>query len=90
MEILSKWFETNLIDRVVEILDRYFERRLELERSWRTCGLVPRKKLMDDLEIGTTTLHQWENAGLKRYQPPFERASKIYYKETDVERFLSL
>lgn len=90
MEVLSKWFETNLIERVVEILERYFDKRFELERNQRTCGLVSRKKLMDDLGIGTTTLNQWESAGLKRYQPPFERASKIYYKETDIERFLSM
>ncbi|WP_449461357.1 XRE family transcriptional regulator [Streptococcus suis] len=86
----SRWFELNLIDSVVSVFERYLDRRLEKESEHLTCGLVTRQKLMKDLDLKDETLRKWEEAGLRRYQPPFEKTSKIYYKETDIERFLTV
>ncbi|HEM4129033.1 XRE family transcriptional regulator [Streptococcus suis] len=86
----TRWFELNLIDKIVAVVENYLTRRLEKEFEHLTCGLVTRQKLMKDLDLKDETLKKWEDAGLKRYQPPFEKTSKIYYKETDVERFLTV
>ncbi|HFI0587195.1 TPA: XRE family transcriptional regulator [Streptococcus suis] len=86
----SKWFELNLIDRLVSAFESYLARRLEKESEHLTCGLVTRQKVMKDLDLKDETLRKWEDAGLKRWQPPFEKTSKIYYKETDIERFLTV
>lgn len=87
---LSEWFERVLLDRIVAVIENYLNRRLELEKRWRVAGLVTRQKLMDDLDIKDDTLKRWETLGLKRYQPPMEKTNKIFYKETDVEQFLSV
>lgn len=87
---LSRWFETNLLDKIVAVIESYLDRRLERESCSKTCGLVTRKQLMADLDIADDTLKRWEDLGLKRYQPPMEKSNKIFYKETDVLRFLSM
>ncbi|MFX3644199.1 XRE family transcriptional regulator [Streptococcus suis] len=87
---LSRWFELNLLDKIIDVIENYLTRRLEKEFEHHTCGLVSRQKLMKDLELKDETLRKWEDAGLRRYQPPFEKTSKIYYKEADVERFLTV
>lgn len=86
---LSRWFELNLLDRIVQVVERYLNRRFEKEQQHLTCGLVSRQKMMKDLDLTDGTVKKWEDAGLKRYQPPFEKTAKIYYKETDIERFLT-
>lgn len=87
MAILSK--ETEM--QIVEIVDRCFEKRLELEiRNLDEWDLIPRQKVCDKLEISTTTLDKWEKLGLKRYQSPFGRSKKIYYRKTDILNFMAV
>ncbi|HEL2057727.1 TPA: XRE family transcriptional regulator [Streptococcus suis] len=88
--LFTKWFEMNLIEKIVVVIENYLARRLEKEFEHHTCGLVSRQKLMRDLDLKDETLKKWEEAGLRRYQPPFEKTSKIYYKESEVERFLTI
>lgn len=36
------------------------------------------------------TISKWEKAGLRRYQPPLEDTRKIYYKISDIWKFLGV
>ena len=48
------------------------------------------QEAMDELDIKYKTLQKWECAGLRRYQPPLEDTRKIYYKVTDILKFLGV
>ena len=45
---------------------------------------------MEELDIKYKTLQKWENAGLRRYQPPLEDTRKVYYKVSDILNFWGL
>ena len=45
---------------------------------------------MDLLDISATTLDNWENLGLKRYQTPMDGAKKVFYRPSDVYLFLAI
>ena len=48
------------------------------------------QEAMDELDIKYKTLQKWESAGLRRYQPPLEDTRKVYYKVTDILKFLGV
>lgn len=52
--------------------------------------LISRKELMDLLGISATTLDNWEDLGLKRYQTPMDGAKKVFYRPSDVYLFLAI
>lgn len=87
MGTFSQEFERELLKSI----DNHLSDRLELERQnqdeW---GLISRAKVCEKLGISTTTLDMWEKHGLKRYQSPFGRAKKIYYRKTDLLDFMSV
>lgn len=45
---------------------------------------------MDELDIKYMTLQKWEKAGLRRYQPPLEDTRKIYYRISDIWKFMGV
>lgn len=45
---------------------------------------------MDELGLKYNTLRRWEEAGLKRYQPPMEDTRKVYYRVSDILAFLGV
>lgn len=87
MSTFSEEFEKGLLER----FDQYLTKRFELEKAhadeW---DLVPKSRVMELLGVSATTLDNWENAGLKRYQSPFENSKKIYYRKTDILNFMAV
>ena len=53
-------------------------------------GLIQQKELIKELGISLVTLHEWERLGLIRYCPPIEGTRKVFYKKSDVMKFLSI
>ena len=45
--------------------------------------------IIKELGISLVTLHEWERLGLIRYCPPIEGTRKVFYKKSDVMKFLS-
>ncbi|HEM3648314.1 TPA: MerR family transcriptional regulator [Streptococcus suis] len=87
VNILSREAELELLEKV----DRHLERRLELEREHLdNFDLIPVDEVEKKLAVTSTTLRNWEKAGLQRYQSPFESSKKIYYRATDLYRFLAV
>ena len=49
---------------------------------------MTQKELLEQLNIAPNTLKSWELKGLKRLEPPIEGTRTVYYKVSDVIRFL--
>ena len=52
--------------------------------------LISKVELKEELGIGDKTLTKWECAGLPQYIPPIEDTRKVYYKVSDVLKFLGV
>jgi hypothetical protein len=59
------------------------------QSSKSSLGILTQKELLQQLNIAPNTLKSWENKGLKRLEPPIEGTRTVYYKLSDVLRFLS-
>lgn len=51
-------------------------------------GLLSQKRVLEEFEITHTTLRRWERLGLRRYTPPIEGSTNIYYKTEELLKFL--
>ena len=69
-------------------MERYLEARDTVKP--RLTGLISAQEAMDELDIKYMTLQKWEKAGLRRYQPPLEDTRKIYYRISDLMKFLGV
>ena len=85
---LSKESENELTHGVLELVENYLEARDTLKP--RMTGLISAQEVMDELDVKYKTLQKWEGAGLRRYQPPLEDTRKIYYRVSDVLKFLGV
>jgi len=85
---LSKESEHDLTNRISTVVENYLAVR-EIPKP-RVTGLMSAQQTMDELDIKYKTLQKWEENGLKRYQPPMEDTRKVYYKVTDILKFLGV
>lgn len=85
---LSKESEHDLTHGILEVVEKYLEVRDRIKP--RVTGLISAQEAMDELDIKYKTLQKWEEAGLRRYQPPLEDTRKIYYRVSDVLKFLGV
>ena len=83
---LSKEREHDLTHGILEVVEKYLEVRDRIKP--RLTGLISAQEAMIELDIKYKTLQRWEDAGLRRYQPPLEDTRKIYYKINDILIFL--
>ncbi|MBS8114840.1 XRE family transcriptional regulator, partial [Streptococcus suis] len=56
----------------------------------RLLGLITAQQVKDELGIKDKTLKRWEDNGLRRYQPPLEDTRKIFYRVSDILKFLGV
>ena len=68
---LSKESEHDLTHGILEVVEKYLEARDLLKP--RLTGLISAQEARDELDIKYKTLQKWEDAGLRRYQPPTRR-----------------
>ena len=85
---LSRESEQDLVHGILEVVERYHEARDKLKP--RLTGLISAQEVMDELDIKYMTRQKWEKAGLRRYHPPLEDTRKVYYKITDIWKFLGV
>ena len=85
---LSKESEHDLTNRISTVIENYLAVR-EIPKA-RLTGLMSAQEIMEELDIKYKTLQKWESAGLRRYQPPLEDTRKVYYKVTDILKFLGV
>ena len=85
---LSKESEYELTHGILEVVEKYLEVRDRIKP--RLTGLISAQEAMDELDIKYKTLQKWEKAGLRRYQPPLEDTRKIYYRVSDLLKFLGV
>lgn len=85
---LSKESEQELAHGVLELVENYLGARDTIKP--RLTGLISAQVAMEELDIKYKTLQKWENAGLRRYQPPLEDTRKVYYKVSDILIFLGV
>ena len=85
---LSKESEQELAHGVLELVENYLGARDTIKP--RLTGLISAQVAMEELDIKYKTLQKWENAGLRRYQPPLEDTRKIYCRVSDICKFLGV
>lgn len=85
---LTAQSEIDLKTGILELIENYLEAR-EIVKP-RVTGLITAQQLKDELGIKNKTLKRWEDNGLRRYQPPFEDTRKIFYRVSDVLKFLGV
>ncbi|WP_449460359.1 XRE family transcriptional regulator [Streptococcus suis] len=85
---LSRESEHELTRGVLELVENYLEARGTVLRK--QTGLIPQQELKDELGISFNTLTSWEQAGLRRYQPPLEDTRKVFYRVSDILVFLGV
>lgn len=85
---LSRESEQDLTNGLLEMVGKYLEAR-EMVKP-RVTGLITAQQLKDELGIKDKTLKRWEDNGLRRYQPPLEDTRKIFYRVSDVLKFLGV
>lgn len=83
---LSRESEQDLAHGILKVVERYLEARDTVKP--RLTGLISGQEVMDELDVKYKTLQRWEKVGLKRYQPPLEDTRKVYYKVTDILKFM--
>ncbi|HEM3492044.1 TPA: DNA-binding protein [Streptococcus suis] len=87
MSILSRETELDILG----VVDRHLDKRLELEKQkLERFDLIPADEVADKLNVSGTTLRNWENVGLQRYQSPFENSKKVFYRASDLYKFLAV
>ena len=87
--ILSKEEELALLERIEHLINDYLAHAMLSPHS-DSFGLIQQKELIKELGISLVTLHEWERLGLTRYCPPIEGTRKVFYKKSDVMKFLSI
>ena len=87
--ILSKEAEPALLERIEHLINDYLSHAMLSPHS-DSFGLIQQKELIKELGISLVTLHEWERLGLTRYCPPIEGTRKVFYKKSDVMKFLSI
>ncbi|HEM3666906.1 TPA: XRE family transcriptional regulator [Streptococcus suis] len=85
---LTPQSEADLKTGILELIENYLEAREKVKP--RTLGLITAEQLKDELGIKNKTLKRWEDNGLRRYQPPIEDTRKIFYRVSDVLKFLGV
>ena len=85
---LSKESEHDLTHGILEVVEKYLEVRDRIKP--RLTGLISAQEVMDELDVKYKTLQKWEDAGLRRYHPPLEDTRKIYYRISDLLKFLGV
>lgn len=87
--ILSQEAELALLGRIEFLINDYLSHTV-LPSHCDSFGLIQQKELIKELGISLVTLHEWERLGLTRYCPPIEGTRKVFYKKSDVMKFLSI
>jgi len=87
--ILSQEAELALLERIEHLINDYLSHAMLSPHS-DSFGLIQQKELIKELGISLVTLHEWESLGLTRYCPPIEGTRKVFYKKSDVMKFLSI
>lgn len=88
MQVFSEAYQKELAQGAVSVLDKVLEGYSKLDKH--QLGLITAQQAMDELEVSYNTLKRWEEAGLKRYQPPVEDTRKVYYRVSDILAFLGV
>lgn len=71
----------NLLQILVNLIDK--------KNDSSNLEIITQKELLKELNISPNTLKTWEQKGLPRLEPPIEGTRTVYYKRTDVLKFLT-
>ena len=84
----EKFNEKFLIANIEKQLSILIDLIIDKRDSKPSLGILTQKELLEQLNIAPNTLKSWELKGLKRLEPPIEGTRTVYYKVSDVIRFL--
>ena len=85
---IEKFNEKFLIANIEKQLSILIDLIIDKRDSKPSLGILTQKELLEQLNIAPNTLKSWELKGLKRLEPPIEGTRTVYYKVSDIIRFL--
>ena len=85
---IEKFNEKFLIANIEKQFSILIDLIIDKRDSKPSLGILTQKELLEQLNIAPNTLKSWELKGLKRLEPPIEGTRTVYYKVSDVIRFL--
>ena len=85
---LSRESEQDLAHGILEVVERYLEAR-DIHKP-RLTGLISAQEVMDELDIKYYDTPKMGKSRARRYQPPLEDTRKIYYRISDLMKFLGV
>ena len=77
------------LNQIEQILNCLLALMQKQEATQKHVSILTQKELLSILKISPNTLKSWENTGLKRLEPPIEKARTVYYKMEDVLNYLT-
>lgn len=72
----------NLLQVLVHLLNK--------ESNSNHLQIITQKEVLKELNISPNTLKSWERKGLARLEPPIEGTRTVYYKRSDILKFLTV
>ena len=72
----------NLLQVLVHLLDK--------ESNSNHLQIITQKEELKEMNITPNTLKSWERKGLPRLEPPIEGTRTVYYKRSDILKFLTV
>lgn len=85
---LTSMVARELSNQVIYKLETYTQTALTYKKD-RVLPYISKQRIMNELDISTSTLDNWEKRGLKRYKPRYQ-TSLVYYKIDDITKFIAL
>lgn len=85
---LSRESEHDLTNGLLDMVEKYLDAREKVPQHY--TGLITHQQLKDELDLSPQTLQRWERLGLRRYQPPLGDSRKIFYRISDILKFLGV
>lgn len=76
----------NNIENLLQVLVNLLDQKSKSDH----LEILTQKEVLKELDISPNTLKKWELKGLPRLEPPIEGTRSVYYKRSDIIKFLTI
>ncbi|MCC9880524.1 MerR family transcriptional regulator [Streptococcus agalactiae] len=76
----------NNIENLLQVLVNLLDQKSTSDH----LEILTQKEVLKELDISPNTLKKWELKGLPRLEPPIEGTRSVYYKRSDIIKFLTI
>ena len=88
MNNLGTIFSPQMENLIIQKFEKLFEQAITAKLKEE--DIITQKEVIDKYDITHGTLMKWEKLGLSRFQPPIENTTSIYYRKSEINKFLGM